>query len=495
MIRRFVAVLVAGAAGLSAAAADWGDPARRGPVHPIVFPVLGRVSWTDTFGAPRGARVHAGQDLMGEKMQPLLAVADSVVGFLTIPEAPYGYMLRIDGDDGWTYSYLHLNNDTPGTDDGRADLTQVFGPGIATGARVRAGQVVGYMGDSGNAESTAPHLHFEMRDPSGALVNPAASLDAAMHLDEPVQPADPGVTLTRIAGPDRVGTAVAASRAGWPSGADAAVVADGARFAEALPASVLAARVGGPLLLAAGTKLPEAVRRELRRLGARTVWVVGSVPVALDAALRADGLVVRRIGSAGDSVATAAAVAAAMGAAEATAVVVNAGRFADAVSASGLAAARGWPVLLVGRDAVPGPTAAAITALGVTRTVVVGGPAVVAEDVFAELPAPVRLAGGDRYATSASVASEVLALGAGSVRRTYVATGTDFPDSLAAGVLAARRRGVVLLVDGTGSGADVATAAFVEARPGEARLAAVLGGPAAVGPQAAARIAGWFADG
>ena len=47
---------------------------------------------------------------------------------------------------------MHLNNDTPGTDNGRATRDQAFAPGIVIGATVTAGQVIGYVGDSGNAE-------------------------------------------------------------------------------------------------------------------------------------------------------------------------------------------------------------------------------------------------------------------------------------------------------------------------------------------------------
>ncbi|MGH3452572.1 MAG: M23 family metallopeptidase, partial [Haloechinothrix sp.] len=170
----------------------------------IVFPVIGAVSYHDTFGAPRGSgRTHAGQDMMAEKMQPLVAAADETISWITIPEASYGYMLTITDDAGWSYHYVHINNDTPGTDDGAADLEDVFAPGVERGAHVVAGQLVAYVGDSGNAEHVAPQLHFEIEDPSGQPVNPMAALDAATRLDAPVgsEKVADGV-LPRIAGPD-----------------------------------------------------------------------------------------------------------------------------------------------------------------------------------------------------------------------------------------------------------------------------------------------------
>src|SRR5690606_36480765 len=66
---------------------------------------------------------------------------------------------------GWFYVYLHVNNDTPGTDDGQATFEQAFVPGLAVGQRVSSCQPIAYMGDSGNAEGAGAHLHFEIRRP------------------------------------------------------------------------------------------------------------------------------------------------------------------------------------------------------------------------------------------------------------------------------------------------------------------------------------------
>lgn len=68
-----------------------------------------------------------------------------------------------------------MNNDTPGTDDG---MGWGFAAGIEPGVHVEAGQIIGYVGDSGNAETTPPHLHFEQR-PDGEEINPYDHLRAA----------------------------------------------------------------------------------------------------------------------------------------------------------------------------------------------------------------------------------------------------------------------------------------------------------------------------
>lgn len=158
-------------------------------IRPITFPVhssgleLGdngrpKVYWSDTFGAPRsGGRSHVGVDMLGPKMTPLLAAVD---GTITWMRSNGNNMLVITDDDGWEYWYIHLNNDTPGTDDGANNYDEAFGPGIETGATVVAGQVVGYMGDSGNAESSGSHLHFEIETPAGQSLNPTLSVDDAL---------------------------------------------------------------------------------------------------------------------------------------------------------------------------------------------------------------------------------------------------------------------------------------------------------------------------
>jgi hypothetical protein len=167
-------------------------------VVPILFPVAGsssNTSYTDTFLACRSgcARHHLGQDLMGAKMTPLVAAFDGVVTSLKRESAPGGgNYVAITADRGpaagWTAIYIHVNNDTPGTDDGRGTAAWSFPAGIAPGARVLAGQLVAWRGDSGDAESTGPHLHFELRKGSGwggVVYNAFPSLTAARHIAAP----------------------------------------------------------------------------------------------------------------------------------------------------------------------------------------------------------------------------------------------------------------------------------------------------------------------
>ncbi len=152
--------------------------AQEPPVRAIHVPVAGPVSFRDDFGEPRdgGARSHLGNDVFAPKLTHLLAAADGTVTGIVTGTARAGNQLTITDRDGWRYLYVHLNNDTPGTDDGANPRRWMLAPGIGLGSRVVAGQHIGYQGDSGNAEEEDPQLHFEIRTPSNVAIDPYQSL-------------------------------------------------------------------------------------------------------------------------------------------------------------------------------------------------------------------------------------------------------------------------------------------------------------------------------
>ncbi len=148
----------------------------------IFFPTEKTVVFSDDFGAPRSGHTHEGVDMMGEKMMPLYAAVDGVA-YVVDPEASWGYEITLKDADGYIYNYIHVNNDTPGTDDDQGGTEYAYAPGIVDGARVTQGELVGWMGDSGDAETVGPHLHFEIREPDGTAIDPFPSLAAALNAD------------------------------------------------------------------------------------------------------------------------------------------------------------------------------------------------------------------------------------------------------------------------------------------------------------------------
>jgi hypothetical protein len=160
-------------------------PAAAAPVvRPIHFPVEGAVRFRPDFGNPRVGHTHQGNDLMGDRMQPLLSAVDGTVMRVVNdrPGGTAGNYLVIEDSAGWEYRYLHVNNDTPGTDDGANPPEWRFA--VRAGQFVRRGQHVAWMGDSGNAENTSPHLHFEIRTPGGAPIDPWQSLRLATDIPD-----------------------------------------------------------------------------------------------------------------------------------------------------------------------------------------------------------------------------------------------------------------------------------------------------------------------
>jgi murein DD-endopeptidase MepM/ murein hydrolase activator NlpD len=142
-----------------------------------VFPVYGPSSFGDTFGAPRGdvaSGWHHGEDIFAQLGTPLLAVADGTVfsvGWNTLG----GYRLWLRDQAGNEFYYAHLS---------------AYSPFAVNGREVKAGTVLGFMGNTGDADSTPYHLHFEIH-PVGMLylgydgaVRPYPYLMAWQHLQD-----------------------------------------------------------------------------------------------------------------------------------------------------------------------------------------------------------------------------------------------------------------------------------------------------------------------
>ncbi|MDH3681328.1 MAG: peptidoglycan DD-metalloendopeptidase family protein [Acidimicrobiia bacterium] len=173
------AVLVATLAS-PAAAHSVEDSEAEPVIRALTFPVVGPVTYSDTWGACRGvgcSRSHKGADVFGVKLAPLVAAADGViVSVRRTALTTAGNKVVIEDDDGWQYVYYHLNNDSPGTDDGANPQAWIIANRLRLGDRVEAGDVIGYLGDSGNAEATPSHLHFELHQPGVGAINPTESL-------------------------------------------------------------------------------------------------------------------------------------------------------------------------------------------------------------------------------------------------------------------------------------------------------------------------------
>ncbi|MGB4593028.1 MAG: cell wall-binding repeat-containing protein [Coriobacteriia bacterium] len=267
--------------------------------------------------------------------------------------------------------------------------------------------------------------------------------------------------ITPIEGTNRYSTAVAASASAFDTGTvDTVVIASGEDWPDALGAAALAGAVDGPVLLTQRGALPTEVRREILRLGASEVIVAGGEGAISSAVLaqleEMEGVSARRIPG-GDRYATSAAIAretvrlAETGGFDGTVFIATGENFPDALAASPLAAASGRPILLTEGDRLSAETSSAISTMAAHRAVILGGTGPVSSAVEASLTHVLasgevtRVAGRDRYETAASVAAMGVAECGLGYDGLAIATGEDFPDALAGGVMAARHGTVLML--------------------------------------------------
>lgn len=128
----------------------------------FAFPVFGRASIGGPFGAPRKGHRHQGNDIFARFGAPVLAVTDGELFKVgTLPVSGNRLWLRSDAGDEFFYAHL-----------------SAFSPAAVNGRRVKAGQVLGFTGNTGDAEPTPPHVHFEIHPGGGKAIDPNAILTA-----------------------------------------------------------------------------------------------------------------------------------------------------------------------------------------------------------------------------------------------------------------------------------------------------------------------------
>lgn len=270
-----------------------------------------------------------------------------------------------------------------------------------------------------------------------------------------------GVNVVPLEGIGRVETAVEVSQHGF-SRSEQVIIATARAFPDALGGSALAGALDAPILLTEPATLPAIVRDEIVRLQASHVIVLGGTG-AVSAAVYGQidaipGVSVERVFGATryeTAEAVAARAIAELGAGwDGTAFIATGELFPDALGASPIAAANGWPIYLAhpGR----GDNAALIDSMdrqGVTTALVLGGSGAVNLDVQSRanlvIGSSIRLAGDDRYKTAVTVARYGAGPAGLSWSHVAIATGRDFPDALAGGALQGKSTSVMLLVPST----------------------------------------------
>jgi murein DD-endopeptidase MepM/ murein hydrolase activator NlpD len=128
------------------------------------FPVRGTHTYANDFGAPRHQGRHEGIDVIAPRGTPVVAAATGEIERLSRKETGLGGIwIWLRDSAGNTHYYAHLES---------------IAAGLKAGTAVKAGQVIGGVGNTGDARSTLPHLHFELHPNDGPAVNPYRELRA-----------------------------------------------------------------------------------------------------------------------------------------------------------------------------------------------------------------------------------------------------------------------------------------------------------------------------
>lgn len=143
-----------GTTGSTASAPAAAAPAPNLPRGSMTCPIDAPTSFIDSWGYPRsGGRTHEGTDMMAGAEAPVVAIADGTITYEGYGDSA-GYWIILTGDDGTAYWYLHNSQN------------------LVSGGRVKVGQQIATVGNSGNAAGGPTHVHFELHPGGGGPVNP-----------------------------------------------------------------------------------------------------------------------------------------------------------------------------------------------------------------------------------------------------------------------------------------------------------------------------------
>ena len=243
----------------------------------------------------------------------------------------------------------------------------------------------------------------------------------------PSTPAEQQKTTTRVAGADRIQTAVEVSKKYYES-AETVIVANYEQLADSLSASALSKALKAPILLVKKDQLDSVVAQEIKRLEAKNVIVIGgekSVDKTKDSLSQYN---VRTIAGA-NRYETSAKIAQEVIKLTGTkkAVIASGEVFADALTVAPLANKNNMPILLVQPNNIPKATQEVLKQI--EEVIIVGGEKTISKEVENKLPNPTRIAGANRYET----AKKIYEYGFKDRKEVNIANGTNFADSLVIG--------------------------------------------------------------
>lgn len=257
--------------------------------------------------------------------------------------------------------------------------------------------------------------------------NPGTVTPSVPGTTTPETPAQTPKATTRVAGADRINTAVEVSKKYYKS-ADTVIIANSEKFADSLSASALSKALKAPILLVKKDQLDSVVAQEIKRLGAKNVVVIGGEQSVDKAKNSLSKYNVQTIAGS-DRYETSAKIAQEIIKRTGTtqAVIASGETFADALTVAPLANKNNMPILLVQPNNIPKATQEVLKQI--KNTIIVGGEKTISNQVANKLPNATRIAGANRYET----AKKIYEYGFKDRKEVNIANGTNFADSLVIG--------------------------------------------------------------
>lgn len=256
------------------------------------------------------------------------------------------------------------------------------------------------------------------------------------------------IASERIFGDTRYETSYKVFESGWIT-SDSAILVSGLDYPDALCAAPLAAKYNAPILLTRNTSL--ANQNNLKNLlinkGVKNAIIIGGqgvVPAVIEQELNELGISNKRLGG-NTRFETSMLIANEVGIKSGEVVITSGRGFADGISISAVAAAKGMPILLSEANSLPQVVRDYIHNNDISKTYVIGGEGVLTKSLVSTLKNPERVGGIDRYETNKKIfdrfADEL------NLSEVYLAAGTQFPDALSASAIAAKNNTFVILSD------------------------------------------------
>ena len=269
---------------------------------------------------------------------------------------------------------------------------------------------------------------FKKENPTKPGDNPGTTPDQPGTVTPtPNTPAETTKTTTRVAGADRINTAVEVSKKYYKS-AETVIVANYEQFADSLSASALSKALKAPILLVKKDQLDSVVAQEIKRLGAKNVIVIGGKK-SVDKTKESLSKYNLQTIAGSDRYETSAKIAQEIIKLTGTkkAVIASGEVFADALTVAPLANKNNMPILLVQQNNIPKATQEVLKQID--KVIIVGGEKTISKEVENKLPNPTRIAGANRYET----AKKIYEYGFKDRVEVNIANGTVPADSLVIG--------------------------------------------------------------